>query len=105
MTFTYDEPATLRHMAHAASVDLWNGQLTLYAVACAGSDDEPHASHGGQVCANATEAMETARHLNALEQECHYLPLAIGCHPEVLLATIRGLTNPPEEGVYDNGLE
>ena len=105
MTFQFDEERTLTHMAHAASVDLWAGQLTLYAVACSGSDDEPHASHGGQVCANATEALETAKYLNTLEQECHYLPLALGCHPTVLLEATRGLTNPPEEAVYDNGLE
>lgn len=77
MTFKFDEDATLDSMAHASSVDLDLGQVTLFAVVCIGSD-EAHFSHGGQLTLSAEDAIGAARAANAAESWCRYLPAAVG---------------------------
>lgn len=92
--FTFDEAATVEAMAHAANVDLFAGQVTLYGVVCIGSGHEPHFSHGGQLCLDAGTAIELARGENeqmpgwVAEDDgpgCRYLPFAAGLDPNSLL--------------------
>jgi hypothetical protein len=97
MSFTFDKEATLDAMAYAGSVDLDHGQITLYVVTCVGSGEEPHFSHGGQMCWDAAEAIETAEYLNGLDHACHYLPLAVGAHPAIILGLAQALIRAPEE--------
>ncbi len=85
MTFQMDEEATLDAMAHASTVDLFNGYVTLYGVACVGSDDDQSHSHGGQLSLTATEAIEAAHECNADNPTgCRYLAFACGLSIEDL---------------------
>jgi hypothetical protein len=94
--FVFDEEATQDAMAHAATVDLFAGQVTLYGVVCIGSGHAPHYSHGGQLCLDPGTAIELARGENehmlqwAADEEdpgpeCRYLPFAAGLDPNQLL--------------------
>jgi hypothetical protein len=94
MTFTFDKEATLDAMAYSGRVDLEHGQVTMYAVTCVGNGEAPHWSHGGQVCWDAAEAIEAAEYLNSLNHPCHYLPLALGTHPTVILALAQAMLRP-----------
>lgn len=84
MTFQIDEEATIEAMAYAGNVDLSTGQATLYVIFCAGSDEQPHVSHGGAAGLDANEVIQAAKEANEAPGKCHYLAAAVGIIPEDL---------------------
>lgn len=101
MAFTFDMEQTLDAMAYAGSVDLQHGQVTLFAVVCVGSGEEPHFSHGGSICVDPEEAIDAALQANELTPgDCRYLPMALGMRMEDLVfmaqALVRGMPDPEE---------
>ncbi|MES2155986.1 MAG: hypothetical protein V4510_12705 [bacterium] len=88
MSFEFDEDETLGAFAHAGMVDLDNQAVTLYAVVCIGSGDEPHFSHGGELTLSAVEAVRVAKagNLEPGPHGCRYLPAAMGLDVESLFA-------------------
>ena len=83
MAFQLDEQLTLDFMATSSTVDLMSGDITLYAVVCVGSVNEPHASHGGQLSVSSTTCIEAAKQNNeatasAGDDGCRYLAAAVG---------------------------
>lgn len=88
MTFEFDDELTLDAFAHSGMVDLAYGNVTLYAVVCIGSGEEPHFSHGGALSLTAEAALQAAKQGNDEEPygNCRYLPTALGLSVEDLFA-------------------
>jgi hypothetical protein len=101
VSFQLDEDKTLDAMAHASTVDLMAGQVTLYAVVCCGSGEAPHYSHGGQLTLNAHEAIEVAKSENVDAEaegiDCHYLAAAVGIDPAAIAHIYHNIGRGPQE--------
>lgn len=98
MTFDFDMEATLDAFARAGMLHMMGGQLTLFGVACVGSDGSPHSSHGGVLFLTATQALKFAQQCNDLANEdtevedpCHYLPTAMSVEPDQLRALLAAM--------------
>jgi hypothetical protein len=90
--FDIDIDETLTSMTRSAALDLDTGHCTIYVVACVGSEENPHVSHGGYTCDTGLEAILAAQEANAGEVTgCRYLPMAVGIHPPEVLRLARAL--------------
>lgn len=83
--FVMDQEKTLDALAKAASIDLEVGSVTLYAVVCVGSDEDPTFSHGGQLTLSAHDAIAATNLANDDDHRCHYLTAAVGIQPDELI--------------------
>lgn len=97
MTYEMDVDQTMDAMAYAATVDLSAGMVTVFAVFCAG-DEEQHFSHGGTIVLDANEAITAAMEANAMNPNCHYLAGAMGMHPADMVQALRMMAYGPEGG-------